>query len=636
MRFLLFPLTFIFALSVDVQSLFAIDLNLANYGNNCLNIKSSIDQDLESNLVIDISSNDFEVADVNDTIFTTINLTPVACYGDDTGIIELSAFGGTPPYDVTLVYPSGQQDDIQLPNDNIAYPFINLFAGTYDCTITDINSSINFVIEVIQTDSMSYVVVNEVPITCYDKCDGLVEVEVSGGFPPHFYAWETGGNQSEESDLCAGIFELTVTDVLGCLTVFDVNVTEPDSIDGFISVVEDVDCKGELTGVLEYVTADNSLDILWSNDSINTINDGLASGDYAITVTDQFGCVKEMQANIEEPDFDLSGEILVNPIKCFGDTNGSLDALVFGGNGGYLYEWNNGEDNQQISGLSAGGYFVEIQDIKGCTISLAYELLEPEILEGTIDKKDIQCSEDEFGGAITINYVSGGTGSIKYSVDEFFFQSDNEFKFLAPGYYEVTMRDSFNCEWTESVEIKSPAELSVLLIGNNTVELGDEVLVNASLSNPSFLTEWFVNGEPYPCEGCTSIDFEPLTDLAVSIIATDTASNCTTQDVLNIEVVENLNVFFPNTFSPNGDSFNEKFYPFRTKSTSIVKEFKVFDRFGQLLYSASNFEPGIEDFGWDGKAKDRALSPGVYTFYSIIEFINGKEVIFKGAVTLIR
>ena len=262
--------------------------------------------------------------------------------------------------------------------------------------------------------------------------------------------------------------------------------------------------------------------------------------------------------------------------------------------------------------------------------------MQPDLLLGSVEKKDLQCSETQIGGSITINYLSGGTGAVEYSVDGFFFQDENEFNYLAPGLYDVIMRDSFNCEWTESLAIESPEEIGVFLSGLDAVDLGDPYVLEANLSDPDLIPSWFIDGDPFPCDDCTTLELEPISDFSVLVIATDTSSNCVARDFLNVDVIEDLDVFFPNVFSPNGDSFNEKFYPFRTKSTKLVKEFKVFDRYGQLLYSASNFEPGIEDFGWDGKAKGRKLNPGVYTFYSVIEFINGEDVIFKGAITLIR
>jgi gliding motility-associated-like protein len=577
------------------------------------------------------------VAPFNNNIVPDITLQPVQCYGDDSGVIGIAAFNGVAPYDVTVVQPNGDVVVFQLPFDNIGFELLDLFAGTYNCTITDINNTINFDIELTQNDSLSYTVLNELPISCYGECDGLIELQISGGVQPYFYAWNTGGNQSEESNLCAGSYELTVTDFLGCLNVFEIEITEPDSINGFIAVNSDVNCKGDETGVLEYITSDASLDFIWSNDSTNTLNENLSAGIYTITVSDQLGCSKVLVEEIMEPEFDLSGEILLDkPIKCFGETNGALNALVFGGNGSYSYNWNTNFDMQVISGIGQGLYSVSVVDEKGCEIELDYDLVQPDLLQGAVDKKDVQCSDTEFGGSILLNYFSGGTGSVEYSVDGFFFQDDNEFKFLAPGFYDVIIKDSFNCEWSESLEIKSPEEISVLLTGLNSIELGDELYTGAILSNPDLQTTWFINGESFDCDNCTEIYLDPLEDVSILVVAKDTASNCETRDAINVEVRENLNLYFPNVFSPNGDSFNEKFYPFQTKNTEIVKEFSIFNRYGQLLYSISDFAPGDENFGWDGKVDGRPASIGVYTFYANIEFINGKEVIFKGAVTLVR
>ena len=87
-----------------------------------------------------------------------------------------------------------------------------------------------------------------------------------------------------------------------------------------------------------------------------------------------------------EPEFELSGEILLDkPIKCFGETNGALNALVFGGNGSYSYSWNTNFDMQVISGIGQGLYSVSVVDEKGCEIELDYDLVQPDLLQGSVD-----------------------------------------------------------------------------------------------------------------------------------------------------------------------------------------------------------------------------------------------------------
>ncbi len=67
--------------------------------------------------------------------------------------------------------------------------------------------------------------------------------------------------------------------------------------------------------------------------------------------------------------------------------------------------------------------------------------------------------------------------------------------------------------------------------------------------------------------------------------------------------------FIPNSFSPNGDSYNERFEI--TSQNCTVSDFsiKIFNRWGNMVFSAT--EP---DFSWDGRFKNTLLNPGVYAY----------------------
>jgi gliding motility-associated-like protein len=96
----------------------------------------------------------------------------------------------------------------------------------------------------------------------------------------------------------------------------------------------------------------------------------------------------------------------------------------------------------------------------------------------------------------------------------------------------------------------------------------------------------------------------------------------------------NYGVFMPNAFSPNGDGLNDKFGPrFYMKRAYTIKIFKIFNRWGQAVYTAANTLNGE----WDGTKNDGSPADiGNYTYFMEIKFVDGKEAKLKGDVTLIR
>ena len=92
-------------------------------------------------------------------------------------------------------------------------------------------------------------------------------------------------------------------------------------------------------------------------------------------------------------------------------------------------------------------------------------------------------------------------------------------------------------------------------------------------------------------------------------------------------------VFVPNAFSPNGDGTNDLFFPnFYMKRAYVIKTFKVFNRYGQVVYSRFN-----DPAGWDGTMNNgQPAEMGNYNYFMVIEFIDGKEIKLKGDVMLLR
>jgi gliding motility-associated-like protein len=99
-----------------------------------------------------------------------------------------------------------------------------------------------------------------------------------------------------------------------------------------------------------------------------------------------------------------------------------------------------------------------------------------------------------------------------------------------------------------------------------------------------------------------------------------------------IEIEEDVNVYIPNTFTPNDDNINDVF---NIKGIGLKSEgyyMEVFDRWGTLLYASKDINKG-----WDGTVKGVKAAEGVYIYRVKVIGNNGvgkKE--FKGHVTLLK
>jgi gliding motility-associated-like protein len=95
-------------------------------------------------------------------------------------------------------------------------------------------------------------------------------------------------------------------------------------------------------------------------------------------------------------------------------------------------------------------------------------------------------------------------------------------------------------------------------------------------------------------------------------------------------------VFVANAFTPNSDGNNDKLYvqgnPYLTK----IKAFRVFDRWGELVYESTDTQPNDDTFGWDGTMKNQPMNSGMFVWVAEVEFKDGQVKVYQGSSFLIR
>jgi gliding motility-associated-like protein len=97
---------------------------------------------------------------------------------------------------------------------------------------------------------------------------------------------------------------------------------------------------------------------------------------------------------------------------------------------------------------------------------------------------------------------------------------------------------------------------------------------------------------------------------------------------------EEVNVYIPNAFTPNGDGLNDVFKPIIDAPELKLYEFIIMDRVGgEAFYSTDPTEV------WNGsiKGNDYTTSPSVFVYFLKIQTVNGlKPLTYTGHVVLIR
>jgi gliding motility-associated-like protein len=114
----------------------------------------------------------------------------------------------------------------------------------------------------------------------------------------------------------------------------------------------------------------------------------------------------------------------------------------------------------------------------------------------------------------------------------------------------------------------------------------------------------------------------------VTLIATNQLG-CKDTVVKPISVDEEYWIYVPNTFTPDGNRFNNYF----SASTINIKklEVQVFNRWGQLIFESKDV-----NFEWDGTYKNELIQDGTYVWKMEYVTNSGIEGKLVGHITLLH
>ena len=135
----------------------------------------------------------------------------------------------------------------------------------------------------------------------------------------------------------------------------------------------------------------------------------LLAGFYSVDITDANSCTTFASIVLSEPMLLQTAIVSTTDyntydISCNGYSDGGIDLTVIGDIAGYTYSWSNSWNSEDIYGVSAGTYSVDITDANACTTSTSIVLSEPTLLQTTIasttdyNTYDISCNGYSDGG----------------------------------------------------------------------------------------------------------------------------------------------------------------------------------------------------------------------------------------------
>ena len=557
----------------------------------------------------------------------------VGCSGQNNGQINISIFGGTPPY--TASFSDGQA----FPSSTGLLTRTSLAPGTYSFSVTDKSgTSVSGQETITEPEAIRFLGADVLHDPDAPGCTGAIQLMVEGGNEPYSAAWSNGSSGMVLNNLCEGTYAATITDSRGC--TIEVNDIAVNTF-SVSATITDNECPDMTNGTIDVSISggEEPFIFVWEDEAGNRVGNtedlsSLGMGSYTLRLSEGSGnevtkvfvvkTTSNLGLNVEViTDFDGYG------VSCPGGSNASIQAVGLNSDGNFDYEWTKDGllvgTSSVLENASAGLYAAMVTDGTGCTFTKTVEVTEPPAIAIEAIANSPNC-------------IGGNTGSLEVSASGGALQSGFTFAWsntatgsvignLLPGSYTVTATDANNCRSSETFTIVNP-EPVVVTIETTPAETACDGTATAIVTGGTapFVYRW--NSD----DKLNTAQITALCPGTYFVEATDI--NGCSAEIVTAEVEDRR---FPcleerSVISPDGDGLNDNFIIFCADSDFSENTIEIYDRWGQLVYESKNY-----DNNWTGQTPfGEELPEGAY--YYILEYKdpNGNLLQKKGSITLLR
>lgn len=447
-----------------------------------------------------------------------------------------------------------------------------------------------------------------------------------------------------------GTYFFTIKELdTGCEATAQVTVMSDFSVPtGTIPQPDPLTCRDSVRWI-QIVPHDNA-SVRWFTDNGLLLSDSTQlsilagqTGSYSVILTHPFsGCHDTLSTILGQNDvFPVANAGPDHLLPCIPPI-ATLDGSFSFGQGTLSFQWfaapgsiNGSASNSLITVNSTGTYILQVTDtVNGCSardtvsvfqdgpVDVAWQIIPPGC------KRNI--------GEVTVTNISGGTPPFLFLVNGQSFLSTSSV-LIPSGHYTVRIMDDMGCFLDTAITIPDKAQLSLSVPDTLTVVYGDSGLIALNINVPHEHIDtirWNPSAHLSPTA-------DPLVWVTHTLFAMQyqvwvrTIDGCEAFGLIQVLIDHRPLIFFPSAFSPsNADGVNDRFFPLsKPGAVQRILEMRIFDRWGENVFSAFDFPPDEPAFGWDGTLHNTELNPGVFVWVVVARMDDGSIRIFKGDVT---
>jgi gliding motility-associated-like protein len=354
---------------------------------------------------------------------------------------------------------------------------------------------------------------------------------------------------------------------------------------------------------------------LWStNDTTANITVN-STENYILALTSIDGCTTFDDINVTVRDLPIV-DLGLDRAYCIGEFE-ILDAT----NQNSTYAWSNFQQTPTIAAVETNEYYVTVTNEYGCvnsdTVNLVFNV-NPIVNFTSV----IECD------SIILTNTSTGYTSTLWSFGDFGGNTSTEtntsFTYPSGSSYNLTLTVTNDQECSSTLQLQVDIPLLPISDFTFTTECANVILDNNSQNATSY--SWQFGDGNGSSEENPIHEYDVQGDYFITLLSNN-ATNCESTLTIPLELInpELDQMIVPNTFSPNGDDLNELFI-ISNNNPCFDYNFKVYNRWGQLVHSSINNEPA-----WDGKFDGALVASGTYfyTIESADKVRNGSIAVFK-------
>lgn len=426
-------------------------------------------------------SQSFSIIEPDSLFGQLVELVQPLCPGDNTGILEVGAIGGTGPFTYRWAHgATGARLE-------------NLEIGIYTLTVIDVKGceSPPFEIELEPQIELDLDLTITPPL-CVGPETGLILLQPQG-IGPFRYLWETGDTTALLSNVGVGDYLVNIRDGQGCTYDTLISVEAPQVFDLDVDVIQP-SCFGVEDGgfdVLILSGGTGAIQVNWSDGQSGTEREDLGPGTYSFVISDGIGCTSISDTlELAYPNRLRVITEAISSIPCTGDSTGFIETRIEGGTAPYQINWvGTNVISTNIFDLAAGDYRLRVTDANSCPIDTTFSVPEPDPLSAEVVLLQGGSCDPMNASDTLVALVSGGTAPYQYSWNTG--DTTATIYDAASGDYDLTVTDAAACQDViQSIKVRErtpPITLDKFIVEGPKCFGDEDVKVTAQIKGGSGL-----------------------------------------------------------------------------------------------------------------------------------------------------